>query len=231
MNRTLPSTSTPYYSTGGGYSIPTYTKSSTFGLNLSKQGRNLIILIALGLPIGFITSYFFVDNYQLLLLLLQDNYLVYHGWVPPILTSMIVAVPSLSGLEDVFFNAISVLFVDGLLRNAYTRTQYYLVFLITGIAGNLLSLVAYGPGTGILSTTISFGASGGIFGLLAGALATDFTTNRRVNTTLLLWFIFVFIISSIGIGVDAFAHIGGTLSGIVAGYMIGRSRSRTMSHF
>jgi rhomboid protease GluP len=233
MRRTLPTTSNPYYSTGGGYSIPTYSRRTSFGINISRPGRNLIILIVSGLLIGFLSSLFFVDNIQAIIFLLQDNYLVYHGWIPSLVTSMIVATPDLSGLEDVFFNAISVLFVDGLLRNAYRPRQYYLVFLLTGIIGNVLSFLAYGPGTGILPpfTTISFGASGGIFGLLAGALSTDYIVNRRVNTPLLIWFVFVFLISSVGANVDAYAHIGGTISGLVAGYLVGRSRSRSKSYF
>jgi rhomboid protease GluP len=184
----------------------------------------LIILIVSGLVIGFVTSLFAVNNIEALIFLLQDNYLVYHGWFPSIVTSIIVAVPGLNGLEDVFFNAVSIFFVDGLLRSSYTSRQYYLVFLVTGIMGNLLSLVGYGPGTGIADTIISFGASGGIFGLLAGALATDYAIRRKVNMSLLMWFVFVFIISTIGIGVDAYAHIGGTLSGVVCGFIIGRSR-------
>lgn len=233
MRRTLPTTSNPYYSTGGGHSIPTYSRRTSFGINISRPGRNLIILIVSGLVIGFVSSLFFVDNIQAIIFLLQDNYLVYHGWIPSLVTSMIVAPPNLSGLEDVFFNAISVLFVDGLLRRAYTPKQYYLVFLLTGIIGNVLSLLGYGPGTGILQplTTISFGASGGIFGLLAGALSTDYIVNRRVNTSLLIWFIFVFIISTIGPNIDAYAHLGGTVSGLVAGYLIGRSRSRPKSTY
>ena len=145
-------------------------------------------------------------------------------------TSAIVAVPDSSGFFDVLFNGISVLFVDGLLRSAFTPKQYYLVFIFTAIVGNVLSLIAYGPGSTILDTTISFGASGGIFGLLAGALSTDYAVNRRVNSSLLIWFVFVFIISTVGIGVDAYAHIGGTLAGLLAGYLIGRSRSGT-SHY
>ena len=210
--------------------MPTYSRRSSFGLNISKPGRNLIILIVLGLLIGFVASFFYVDNIQVLLFLLQDNYLVYQGWVPPLVTSAIVAVPDSSGFFDVLFNGISVLFVDGLLRSAFTPKQYYLVFIFTAIVGNVLSLIAYGPGSTILDTTISFGASGGIFGLLAGALSTDYAVNRRVNSSLLIWFVFVFIISTVGIGVDAYAHIGGTLAGLLAGYLIGRSRSRT-SHY
>lgn len=217
----------PYYSTGHGYYTPTYTRrSSSFGINLSAPGRNLIILIVLGLIIGFVTSLFFVNNIQAIIFLLQDNYLVYHGWVPSLVTSIIVVAPNLSGVLDVLFNAIAVFFLDGLLRNTYTQKQYYLVFLLTGIAGNIFSLFGYGPGIGIINTTISFGASGGIFGLVAGAVTNDYALTGRVNKILVMWFIFILVYSSVGEGIDVFAHLGGAVVGLVVGYLIGRSRRR-----
>lgn len=228
MRRNIPTTSNPYYSSSAGYysSSARSSGSGGFGINLSKQGRNLIILVVLGLPIGFVTTLFFVGNIQAILFLVQDNYLVYHGWIPALVTSMIVVAPSYQGLEDVAFNAIALLFIDGLLRNAFTPRQYYLVFLITGIVGNLVSLFGFGLGRGIVATTISFGASGGIFGLVAGAVAVDYAVTRRVNKGLVLWFVIIFVFSSIGGSVDFFAHIGGALAGAVSGFVVGASRTR-----
>jgi membrane associated rhomboid family serine protease len=227
MSRTLPSSSNPYYSTGGGYSIPTYRRGSSFGLKLSKPGRILITLIVLGLVIGFITSLFSIDGIPAVYFLVQVNALVFQGWgIPSLVTSTIVVYPILLGAEDVFFNAISVFFIDGLLRNSFTSRQYYLVFLITGIAGNIVSL--FGETVG----TISFGASGGIFGLVAGAVALDYAINRRVNPTLVIWFVIIFAYSSFTGGpVDVFAHLGGALTGLIAGYLIGKSRSPSGSHY
>ena len=217
----------PYYSTGHGYYTPTYTRRSTsFGINISTPGRNLIILMVLGLVIGFITSLFYVNNIQAIIFLLQDNYLVYHGWVPSLVTSIIVVAPNYLGVVDVLFNAIAIFFLDGLLRNTYTQKQYYLVFLLTGIAGNIVSLFGYGSGQGIINTTISFGASGGIFGLVAGAVTNDYAITGRVNKILVMWFIFIFIYSSLGGSVDVLAHLGGAVVGLIAGYAIGRSRRR-----
>ena len=228
LRRNIPTTSNPYYSSSAGYYSTSGRPSRVggFGINLSKQGRNLILLVVLGLPIGFVTTLFFIGNIQAILFLVQDNYLVYHGWIPALVTSMIVVAPSYAGLADVGFNAIAILFVDGLLRNAFTPRQYYLVFLLTGIVGNLVSLFGYGPGQGIISatTTISFGASGGIFGLVAGAVAVDYAVTRRLNSGLILWFVIIFIYSSLGGSVDIFAHAGGALAGLVSGFIVGRSR-------
>lgn len=230
--RTIPTTSNPYYSTGGGYSYPTYggggrrgRAGSIFPFNVSKAGRNLIILIVAGLVIGFVTSLFYVNGIPASYYLIQINTLVYQGWIPPLFTSMIVVLPGFPGLIDVFFNAISVFFVDGILRSAFTSRQYYLVFVLTGLAGNVVSLFGYGD-----TNVASFGASGGIFGLVAGAIAVDYAINRRFNMSLVAWFVFVFIYSSIGSGIDVFAHLGGAVVGLAAGYAIGRSR-RPRQHF
>ena len=207
--------------------MPTYRRRSSFGLNISKPGKNLIILILLGLVIGGVTSFFKIDGFPAILYLVQFNYLVFHGAVWSLVTSIIVVdpfAPGYLGEIDVLFNSISVFFVDGLLRNTYTTKQYFAVFLLTGIAGNLVSL--FGEPIFIES----FGASGGIFGLVAGAVTADYAMNRKINTWLVMWFVFIFIYSSVGGSVDIFAHLGGALTGLLAGYLIGRSRSRT-SHY
>ncbi len=180
---------------------------------LSKPGRNLIIAIVAGLVAGVVLQilrvlYFFV----------QYNLLVESGWVVPIFTSIFVVAPGLLGFVDVFFNAIAVYFLDTLLSSVYTDRQYYTVFLATAVFGNILSLLN-GP------NVVSFGASGGIFGLIAGALTFDYAYNRRVNPAFLGWFLFVFIYSSFG-SADVYAHLGGSLMGLPLGYYLGSKRRR-----
>jgi membrane associated rhomboid family serine protease len=71
----------------------------------------------------------------------------------------------------------------------------------------------------------SFGASGGIFGLLAGVISFDLVTNRRVNFGLMAWFAAIFIVSSFLLAsVDWVAHLGGALFGLALGYVIGTRR-------
>jgi rhomboid protease GluP len=224
--RVVPSTSVPYYATSGrGYYSRSYNpRSNSSFFNISKQGKYLASLIVAGLVIGVILVYVLpfvsVDGIPLIFWLIQANVLVYAGWPVPLVTSMIVVYPNILGLEDVVFNAISVIFVDRLLSYAFTLKQYFAVFLLTGVVGNLLSLLN-GP------TIESFGASGGIFGLVAGAVTCDYAINGRVNRSLLIWFVIVFLYSSIAGSVDILAHIGGAASGLLAGYIIGRSRRRT----
>jgi rhomboid protease GluP len=187
-------------------------------LELSEQGRNLIYAVIGGLVIGTALAFVSVDGVPLTLFLLQDNGAVLAGWVWQLVTSIIIAPPNAVGLADVAFNAMALAWLDGILSYTYSKGQYYAVFLATGIAGNIFSL-ANGP------KVVSFGASGGIFGLLAGVVSFDLVTNRRLNLGLMLWFALIFVVSSFLLSyVDWIAHAGGALLGLALGYLIGVRR-------
>jgi membrane associated rhomboid family serine protease len=187
-------------------------------LQLSRQGRNLTVAVVGGLAVGTALAFVSVDGVPLTYLLLQFNGLVMRGWVWQLVTSVVVAPPTWSGLFDVGFNAMALVWLDGFFTLAYNKNQYYAVFLATAVAGNVVSL-ANGP------KAASFGASGGIFGLLAGVISFNVATNRRVDFILVAWFIVIFIVSSfLFASVDWLAHVGGALLGLVLGYAIGGRR-------
>ena len=159
-----------------------------------------------------------LDGAPLYLYFIQTNGLVEAGWFWQLFTSIVVAPPDLIGVFDVVFNAIAFYWLDGLFSFAYSGRQYYAVFMATAVAGNVFSLVN-GPGEA------SFGASGGIFGLLAGVISFDIATNKRVDPSLIAWFLGVFLVSSFLIAsVDWVAHLGGALVGLALGYAAGISR-------
>ncbi len=192
-------------------------------MEISEQGRNLIYAVVGGIVIGTALAFVAIDGDPLTSFLLQDNGKVMAGRVWQLATSIIVAPPTLSGVFDVAFNAMALAWLDGLFSYTYSKRQYYGVFLATGIMGNIFSL-ANGP------KVVSFGASGGIFGLLAGVISFDLVTNRRVNLGLMLWFAAVFIVSSFLFAyVDWIAHTGGALLGLVLGYLAGVHRGKDLA--
>jgi rhomboid protease GluP len=220
LRRNIPNTASgSYYSTGGGYWASTgkstqKKQGGSFSINISNQGRNLTIAIVAGLVIG--AALYLIGGPILTYYFVQYNALVYSGWIVPLFTSMIVVYPNASGLLDVAFNAFAVVWIDGLFRASYSARTYYAVFIGTGLVGNVLSLL-YG------ANTVSFGASGGIFGLIAGAVTVDYARNGHFNQQLVIWFLFIFFLSTITGGVDIFAHLGGAIAGLIAGYFIGKS--------
>ncbi len=185
---------------------------------ISPQGRNLSLAIVAGLVFGLVASEVSIEGTQLTYYFIQDNWLVYSGLYWQLLTSLFVVVPTFPGVADVLFNAVAVVWLDGLLSHEFCEVEYYAVFILSGLAGNIASLFS-GP------NVASFGASGGIFGLLAGAVAEDYAVERRVDYNLLGWFLAVFLLSSFALpSVDWLAHLGGAALGLVAGYLLGRGR-------
>jgi rhomboid protease GluP len=183
---------------------------------LSTPGKFVLALVVLGLPLGYVLSAVQVrvgsGEVPLVYYFIQVNSLVYSGWPLPILSSIIVVLPDYLGVVDVFFNAVAVLFIDRLLSSTYSTFRYLATFLVGGAAGNILSLVN-GP------NYASFGASGGIFALIAGVVSYDYASNGRLNVALLGWFLVVLVYSSIGGSVDIFGHLGGAAVGLLMGYV------------
>lgn len=185
---------------------------------VSRQGRNLALAIVGGLVFGTVTWGVSFAGGPLTYFFIQENSCVYAGCYWQLLTSLVVAPPSILGVVDVLFNAIAVVWLDGLLSGPFEARTYYAIFILAGLSGNLLSLVS-GPGEA------SFGASGGIFGLLAAAVSEDYAYERRINYMLLLWFIAVFMVSSFTTSyVNWVAHLGGAAFGLAAGYYLGIGR-------
>lgn len=92
------------------------------------------------------------------------------------------------------------------------------VYLISGIGGNIMSAL-------FLTKQLQAGASGCMFGLLS-LYAVDYALNwkfyQRPKRKAILWFSATMLSFVFGIfpGVDNFAHLGGSVTGLLAGIMV-----------
>lgn len=104
-------------------------------------------------------------------------------------------------------------------ENFYGHIKMLIIFLYSGIVGNLLSLIL------MSSNSISAGASGAIFGLMGSLLY--FAINQRTYMgEALKKQILPVIILNLGIGfmipsINMFAHIGGLLGGVIISTALG----------
>jgi rhomboid protease GluP len=98
----------------------------------------------------------------------------------------------------------------------FSLPEYLGVYLLGGLAGNVLSLV-FGP------NFISVGASGAIFALFGAVVIFDRRSVRQSILGALVFAFFLFFIN-IGTNVNILAHLGGLVVGLILGYAIASRR-------
>lgn len=126
-----------------------------------------------------------------------------------------------AGFLHLLLNGYGLWVLGKLVEQIYGSTRSLVLYVGTGIAGALASLVFSGP-------TMSVGASGAVLGLL-GALIAELTLARKAyperwRKTLLGNFLFI-AAAMIGIGlfygaIDHAAHVGGMVAGLVLGALL-----------
>jgi rhomboid protease GluP len=112
-----------------------------------------------------------------------------------------------------FSNMIALLFFGATVENnsVISKIQYLIIYFISGLVGNLFSLLL------LPSDAISLGASGAIFGLLGVAFVMIATDYQPLLFFALFYLVF-FIAYSFAPGINYWAHLFGLLGGILFGY-------------
>jgi rhomboid protease GluP len=181
------------------------------------------IIIALNVAAYVYTSIiggnFIVTGDLPILLYGQVNELVlYHGFYWQLFTAIFVHVSIVHLAGNMFF-----LLIFGLrAEEIFTDEEYLLIYLLSGLAGNLLTLL-FGP------DMISAGASGAIFGLFG---ACTIYIRRAIGQSIisaLLFGFFLLLISS-GQEVNILAHAGGLAAGLLIGYLLATSHKVKLTY-
>ena len=163
----------------------------------------LTIISIVRVDVSNLNDVFLIQS-ELLVLVGQYNLKVYSGHVYMLITSIFVHAGFLHFLSNSLF-----LFIYGLrAEERFFSWQYYIIFLVSGLMGSLLTL-ALGP------FTISVGASGGIFGLLGADLILAYEENRTQALWTYLGMGGIFLAISGGINVNFLAHAIGLVSGVL----------------
>jgi rhomboid protease GluP len=168
------------------------------------------IIIALNIAIYAYTSvlsgnFFWISN-SVLRIYGQYNAFVLNGAYWQLFTSMFVHVSIMHILGNMFF-----LLIFGLrAEEIFSAMEYLLIYFLSGLTGNLLTLL-FGP------YMLSAGASGAIFGLF-GACTIYF--RRAIGQSIMSALIYAFflLMLSAGPNVNFLAHFGGLAVGLLIGY-------------
>ena len=116
------------------------------------------------------------------------------------------------GLDHLVSNAIALYVLGMICEHAFGRSQYFVLYVLSGLGGSVLSLlISEGP---------SVGASGAIFGLQSAAIVLFrrhrdriLMRDRRIGVVLLGWAIYSIVTGLTSPFIDNGAHIGGGLTG------------------
>ena len=191
----------------------------------SKRFKPTYIIVALNMAVYAYTSVisgdFMETSYDVILQYGQVNYFVMNGLWWQLFTAMFIHVNIIHLLGNMLF-----LLIFGLrAEEMFSIQEYLLIYLLSGLAGNLLTLL-FGP-----LAPPSAGASGAIFGLFG---ACTIYLRRTVGQSIigaLLYSLFWLMISA-GPEVNNLAHLGGLIAGLLIGYFLAfRRKPKTPQMF
>lgn len=154
------------------------------------------------------------DNYTLLVFGANVDTLTKNGDYYRLFTSMFLHI----GILHLLCNMYSLYIIGKEVENVFGKVKYLIIYLLSGIAGSILSLA-------FNHNTICAGASGAIFGLLGALLYFGYYYRTYLGATLTRSIIPVIVLNLVigftSSGIDNAAHIGGLVGGILIAMAVG----------
>lgn len=121
-----------------------------------------------------------------------------------------------SGIEHLFGNMVSLLFIGSFLEKIIGHGKYILIYFTSGILAGVTSVIY---NMSIQSNSVCVGASGAVFGIVGAVmvmLLVSNAKNMRRDFRRLVIYSFLSILAGVtSFGIDNSAHIGGLVSGFI----------------
>ncbi|KRL83697.1 rhomboid family integral membrane protein [Ligilactobacillus apodemi DSM 16634 = JCM 16172] len=122
------------------------------------------------------------------------------------------------GLEHLALNMLTLYFLGIQLEQLFGKWRYLVLYLVSGIGGNIFSFA--------LSNNVSAGASTALFGLFGAylMLGESFRHNqyiRMISRQFLVLVVLNFAFDLFTGGIDMWGHAGGLFAGFLASYLVG----------
>ncbi len=147
-----------------------------------------------------------------------NYYVLYRGWYWQLFTSIFVHANIVHLVGNMFFFLIFGLRAEEI----FSTKEYLLIYFLSGLAGNLLSLLL-GP------FAASVGASGAIFGIFG---ACTVYVRRSIGQSIISALVYAsfFLVLSAGPNVNNLAHLGGLAVGLLIGYILASKRRSQLEY-
>lgn len=126
-----------------------------------------------------------------------------------------------SDVNHIFNNMLILFFMGAMIEKEVGHIPYLLLYLLSGIGGNLLSLLFK-----LVSDdwSVSIGASGAVFGLDGVLLALVLFAGRKLPTVTPARVVLMIVLSLYngftGVNIDNAAHIGGLITGFLSAIVL-----------
>ena len=160
-----------------------------------------------------------IDYYYLLI---QSNWRVFENYE---IWRLFSAIFLHGDVMHIFSNMVALLIFGSVVELSYSKTQFIIIYFISGLMGNILSLYL------LPFYTISMGASGAVFGLLGAAFVRIAMDQDKSLIYLGLLYIGYFMIMSFQPGVNLWAHLFGLLGGLGFGYIFRKKKNKLKERY
>jgi rhomboid protease GluP len=133
-----------------------------------------------------------------------------------------------ANIEHIFSNMLMLYYVGEAAERMLGSVRYACIYLLSGVAGNLLSMAAE---TRLGESWVSLGASGAIFGIVGALLVMALRFRGRTGTITVPRIVLLIAYSLYSgfhtTGTNNWAHIGGLFGGVILTLLLGPHREQT----
>ena len=164
--------------------------------------------------IGINTIIFIISMFiNILPLFAVNRYFIVHGEYYRLITGIFLH----NGIIHLVFNMYSLYVIGTQLESFLGKTKYLTVYLLSGLAGSVLSI--------FFSNSFSVGASGAIFGLLGSLLYFGYHyrvyLDSVIKSQIIPLIVFNLMLGFTLRGIDNWGHIGGLIGGVFSTMAVG----------
>ena len=164
--------------------------------------------------IGINTIIFILSMFiNILPLFAVNRYFIVHGEYYRLITGIFLH----NGILHLIFNMYSLYVIGTQLESFLGRVKYIIVYLLSGLAGSILSIY--------FSNSFSVGASGAIFGLLGSLIYFGYHyrvyLDSVIKSQIIPLIVFNLMLGFMLRGIDNWAHIGGLIGGVFSTMGVG----------